>query len=183
MGSTQGPAVSSHPVRRLVSWDQHRDQLSVATLSDAWCHGINTGTGWAPGCTFLSRFSFASVHYQLKMASQRSERPICAVPRLLAALQGCPRNSANVCLVEHRLFPTSEAGKLAASFLHSSFLQAINVVMLWPVHVEKVPQASEHLCTAKLQTRCDMCYVCQSVCRSISSHSGMTRATDPQKFL
>ena len=34
----------------------------------------------------------------------------------------------------------------AASFLHSSFLQAISAVMLWPVHFQKVPQASEHLC-------------------------------------
>ena len=41
----------------------------------------------------------------------------------------------------------------AASFLHSSFLQAISAVMLWLVHVQKVPQASEHLCPAKLQTR------------------------------
>ena len=40
----------------------------------------------------------------------------------------------------------------AASFLHSSFLQAISAVMLWPVHVEKVPQALEHHCPAKLQT-------------------------------
>ena len=40
-----------------------------------------------------------------------------------------------------------------ASFLHSSFLQAVSAVMLWLVHVEKVPQASEHLCPAKLQTK------------------------------
>ena len=44
----------------------------------------------------------------------------------------------------------------AASFLLSSFLQAINAVMLWPVHVQNVPQASEHLCPTKLQTRCDI---------------------------
>ena len=44
-----------------------------------------------------------------------------------------------------------------ASFLHSSFVQAINAVMLWPEHVENVPQASEHLCPANLQTRCDIC--------------------------
>ena len=44
-------------------------------------------------------------------------------------------------------------------FLHSSFLQAISAVMLWPVHVQKVSQASEHLCPAKLQTRCDICRV------------------------
>ena len=59
------------------------------------------------------------------------------------------------CLVEHRLFLTLEGGMSAASFLHSSFLQVINAVMLWPVHVQKVPQASEHLCPAKLQTRCE----------------------------
>ena len=45
----------------------------------------------------------------------------------------------------------------AASFLHSSFLQAINAVMLWPVHVERVSQASEHLCPAKQQTRLEGC--------------------------
>ena len=74
--------------------------------------------------------------------------------------QGCPQNSANVCLVEHRSFLTSEGGMSATSFTsfpHSLFLKAISVVMLWPVHVEKVPQASEHLCTAKLQTRCHLC--------------------------
>ena len=50
-----------------------------------------------------------------------------------------------------------------ASFLHSSFLQAISAVMLWSVHVQKVPQASEHLCPAKLQTKSDICCVCQSI--------------------
>ena len=71
--------------------------------------------------------------------------------------QGFPPNSANICLVEHRSFSTLEDGMSAASFLHSSFLQAINAVMLWLVRIEKVPQASEHLCPAKLQTRCDIC--------------------------
>ena len=106
----------------------------------------------------------ASVQFQLKKASQRSERPIRAPPRLSEVppspspsstqRQGSSRNSANVCLVEHRSFPTSEDGILAASCLHCSFLQAINAVMLWPVHVQKIPEASEHLCSAKLQTRC-----------------------------
>ena len=44
----------------------------------------------------------------------------------------------------------------AASFLRSTFLPAIKAVILWPVHVQKVPQASEHLCPARLQTRCDV---------------------------
>ena len=60
---------------------------------------------------------------------------------------------------------------LAASFLHSSFLQAVNTVMLWLVRVEKVPQASEHLCPAKLQTRCDICCACQSICPFIPTDS------------
>ena len=58
--------------------------------------------------------------------------------------QGCPQNSADICLVEHRLFSTLEGGMSAASFLHSSFLHTIKAVMLLRVH--KVPQASEHLC-------------------------------------
>ena len=35
-----------------------------------------------------------------------------------------------ICLVEHRSFSTLEGRMLAASFLHSSFLQAISAVML-----------------------------------------------------
>ena len=71
----------------------------------------------------------------------------------------------------------------AASFLHSSFLQAVNAVMLWLVRAEKVPQASEHLCPAKLQTRCDICSACQSVCPFIPTDSGVPRTVDPQKSL
>ena len=63
----------------------------------------------------------------------------------------------------------------AASFLHSSFLQAVNAVMLWFVCAEKVPQASEHLCPAKLQTRCDICCACQSICPFIPTDSGVPR--------
>ena len=68
----------------------------------------------------------------------------------------------------------------AASFLHSSFLQAINAVMLWRV---QVPQASEHLYAAKLQTRCDICCACQSICPFIPTDSGMPRVVDPRKSL
>ena len=71
----------------------------------------------------------------------------------------------------------------AASFLPSSFLQAINAVMLWPVHVQKVPQASEHLCLAKLQIRCEICCACQSVCPVILTDSSVSRTVDPQKSL
>ena len=119
--------------------------------------------------------------------------------------QGCPGNSTNICLVEHRSFSTLEGGMSASSFLHSSFLRVINAVMtleggmsassflhssflrvinavmLWPVHVQKVPQASEHLCPAKLQTRCDTCCACQSICLFIPTYYGVPRIVDPHK--
>ena len=66
-------------------------------------------------------------------------------------------------------------------FLRSSFLRAISAVMLCPVHVQKAPQASEHLCPAKLQTRCGICFVCQSICPFIPTDSGVPRTVDPQK--
>ena len=34
--------------------------------------------------------------------------------------------------------------------------QEIDAVRLWLDHVQKIPQGSEHLCPAKLQTRCDI---------------------------
>ena len=88
--------------------------------------------------------------YALRLVSQQSP-------------QGCPRNSTNICLVEHRSFSTLEGGMSAASFLHSSFLQAVSAMMLCLVRVEKVPHASEHLCPAKLQIRSDICCACQSI--------------------
>ena len=97
--------------------------------------------------------------------------------------QGCPPNSANICLVEHRSFSTLEGGMSAASFFRFSFLQAISAVMLWPVHVEKVPQASEHLCPSKLQIRCDICCACQPICTFIPTDSGVPRTVDPQMSL
>ena len=97
--------------------------------------------------------------------------------------QGYPRNSANIYLVEHRSVSTLEGGRSAAFFFHSSSLQAINAVMLWPVHVQKVPQASEHLYPTKLQTRCDICCACQSICPFIPADSGVPRTVDPQKSL
>ena len=71
----------------------------------------------------------------------------------------------------------------ATSFLHSSFLQAVNPVMLWPVHVHKIPQAYEHLYPAKLQTRYHICCACQPVCPFIPTDSGVPRTVKSQKSL
>ena len=121
--------------------------------------------------TFSSRWhrSARKGPYMLRSASQQSA-------------QGCPRNSANICLVEHRSFSTLEGGMSAASFLHSSFLQATNSVILRPVHVQNVPQASEHLCPAKLQTRCDVCFACQSIYPFIPTDTGVPKTIDPQSL-
>ena len=43
----------------------------------------------------------------------------------------------------------------ATSFLHSSFLQAISVAMLWPVHVQKVPQTQTTLFHSPVHGRQD----------------------------
>ena len=66
---------------------------------------------------------------------------------------------------------------LAASFLSSSFLRAASDVMLWLVHVQKAPRASKHPYRAKLQTRCDVCWACQTFCPFILTDSGMPRAS------
>ena len=97
--------------------------------------------------------------------------------------QGCPCNSADVCLVEHRSFPKLESGMLAASFLPSSFLRVTTAVMLQPAHVQKVPQALKHLCPAKVQTRCDVFCACQSYARSFPSDCNMARTADILKSL
>ena len=103
-------------------------------------------------------FSFSSRWHRSAPKGPYALRPVSQ-----QSPQGCPRNGANICLVEQRSFSTLEGGMSAASFLHSSFFQAISAVMLWPVHAEKVPQASEHLCPAKLQTRCDISAVLASL--------------------
>ena len=128
-------------------------------------------------CTCFSfSFSFSSRWHRSARKGPYSLHPVSQ-----QSPQGCPRNSANICLVEHRSFSTLDGGMSAASFLHSSFLQAVSAVMLWLVRVEKVPQASEHLCPAKLQTRCDICCACQSICPFIPTDSGVPRTVDPQE--
>ena len=135
----------------------------------------------------LTSLAFTSISFSFSFNS-RWHRSIWKGPYVLHPIsqqspKGCPRYSANICVVEHRSFTSLEVGMSATSSLHSSFLQAVNAVMLWPVHVQKVPQASEHLCRAKLQTRCNIWCACQSICLFISTDSGESRTVDPQKSL
>ena len=114
---------------------------------------------------------FASFSFSSRWHHSARKGPYALRPVSQKYPQGCPRNSGNVCLDEHRSFSTLEGGMSAASFLHSSFLQAINAAMLWPVYAQKIPQASEQLCSAKLQTRCDICCAWQFICLFIATMS------------
>ena len=136
-----------------------------------------------PALTLYSTASAFSFSFSSKWHHSTRKGPYALRPVSQQSPQGCLQNSANICLVEHRSFSTLESGMSTASFLHSSFLQAINAVMLWPVRVQKVPQDSEHLCPAKLQTGCDICCACQSICPFIPTDSSVPRAVDPQKSL
>ena len=94
---------------------QGSHQIRLKSLYDSTAHTGDGSLRLSPGnALLLGQRSFTSRwhrsarkgSYTLLPASQKSPK-------------GCPRNSANVCLVEHRLFPTSEGGMLAASFLNS----------------------------------------------------------------
>ena len=84
--------------------------------------------------------------FLLKMVSQRSERPIRA-PLLLSPKVAFETVPMYVWLNTDCSRPRRVECR-PASFLHSSYLQAINAVLFWPVHVQKVTQASKRLCPA-----------------------------------
>ena len=89
--------------------------------------------------------------------------------------KGFPQNSANVCLVEHRSFPTS---RMECSCRPPPFSAC------FPSDALACPSSessSEHLCSAELQTKFDFCSACLSVCPFIPFDSGMTSAVDLQK--
>ena len=145
---------------------------------------VSQGRTFSDNCTYCHTEIVSVFSFSFSSRWHRSARkgPYALRPVSQRSPQGCPRNSANICLVEHRSFSALEGGMSAVSFLHSSFLQAVNAVMLWRIRAEKVPQASEHLCPAKLQTRCDICCACQYICPFIPTDSGVPRTVDPQKI-
>ena len=107
----------------------YKDQTDVQTISRKQHQSLLKII-----CT-VSVFSF-SLSSRWHRSARRGPYALRSVSQQFP--QGCPRNSANICLVEHRSFPTLEGGMSAASFLHSSFLQAISAVKLWLVHVHRV---------------------------------------------
>ena len=66
-------------------------------------------------------FSFSFI-FSSRWRRSAWKGPYSLRPVSQQSAQGCPRNSANICLVEHRSFSALEGGMSVASFLHSSFL-------------------------------------------------------------
>ena len=92
-----------------VSCDTHRLLGLVVKASAA-----NLGSIPAFAVDFYPSFSFSF--------SSRQHRSAQKCPYALRSVsqqspQGCPRNSVNICLVEHRSFSTLEGRMSAASFL------------------------------------------------------------------
>ena len=143
-------------------------QRRITNMSGWWYERERKREGGGGGGGREFRFSF-SFHSRWHLGSRKG--PYALRPVLQQSLQGCPRNSAKGCLVEHRSFPTSERGMSDACYFHLSFvlfcfvclfvclfafLQVISAVILWPLHAQKIPQASKHFCSAKLQIRARM---------------------------
>ena len=104
------------------------------------------------------------------MVSMRSEKPICAPPRL------------SVCLIDDGPVSPFQWRSSSASSFHASLLQTINGVMPLPLCPQVVSQASEHFRSSEKQATCDCCFTRQSICSVISLHSGMSRALHQQEF-
>ena len=75
--------------------------------------------------------------------------------------QGCLQNSANVCVVEHRLFPTLE-GVSIGCFL-SPLIFPSGDQMFWCSGLSKFREFLNPL-SSKQWTGCDVCCVYQSAC-------------------
>ena len=129
-------------------WEEslcHFSSQEVSTVVQLWEESLPLPCFSLPQryllwCSFS--FSFSSRWHRSARKGPYALRPVSR-----QSPQGCPRNSANICLVERISFSAFEGGMSAASFLHSSFLQAVNAVMLW--QEECLPLPSFH-CGAAL---------------------------------
>ena len=84
--------------------------------------------------------------FPVNKALRKTRMFIKAPPRLSGIPSKLPSNSTSVGLIEQRSFPTSDGGTPFTSFV----LPAIDTVTLWSVLVQRVPQASQYLCTGSL---------------------------------
>ena len=89
----------------------------------------------------------------------RSEKPICAPPRLSEVSPTSP-------------FSSIQGRSSSASSFHGSLLQAIGGVMSLALCPQVVSQALQRFGSSKKQTTCEGCFARQSICSVISRYSG-----------
>ena len=105
-----------------VSGRGRKDRSSPSTYLSPLAPRYLRGRAVAHTCRSRPR-AHLSFSFSFSSRWRRSDRkgPYALRPVSQQSPQGCPRNSANICLVEHRSFSAVEGGTSAASFLHSSF--------------------------------------------------------------
>ena len=112
--------------RRVVLCEQVWQEGNNAAESKQRVSGKAGQDGWVKTMLGFS-FSFSSIWHRSARKGPYALRPVSQ-----QSPQGCPRNSANVCLVEHRSFTTLEGGMSAASFLGTCDDLLANIPLCWP---------------------------------------------------
>ena len=124
---------------------------------------------------------FSSV--QFKVVSMRSEKPICAPPRLSEVSPTLPFKRFQCSsdwrwpslILSRKIFP-------GISPFHTSLRQAIGGVMSLALCRQVVSQASQHFRSSEKQATCEGCFARQSFCSVVSLHSCIFRTVHPQEF-
>ena len=110
----------------------------------------------------------------------RSEKPICAPPRLSEVSPTLPLKRFQ-CSDDGPLSSFQGRSSSALSF-NASLRQPINGVMSFALCLLVVSQASQHFRSSEKQATCEGCFAYQCICSVIFLHSGMSRAVHTQEF-
>ena len=113
------------------------------------------------------------------MVSLRSEKPICAPPRLSDVSPTSPLKRCQ-CSSHDGPLSSFQGRSSSASSFHAFLLQAVDGVMSSTLCQEVVSQAPQHFRSSEKQATREGCFARQSICSVISLHSGMSRAVHPQ---
>ena len=117
------------------------------------------------------------------MVSMRSEKPICAPPRLSEVPERCLWNVSNVLLTDDGPLSSYLGGSFSASSFNASLLQEINGVVSLTLCQQAVSQVPQHFGSSEKQANCEGCFSSQAICSVASLHAGMSRAVHPQGIL
>ena len=113
------------------------------------------------------------------MVSMRSEKPICAPPRLSDVSPTLPFQIVPLSDGPLSSFPGRSSN---ASSFHASLLQAIDGVMSLALCPQVVSQAPQHFTSSEKQATCEGCFASQSISSVVSLQAGMSGAVHPDVF-